>query len=380
MRRIIMETKNRSIDVEKLCRLIAKGEYCFDMAIQRLDGQWNHEQQSLLIDSMIRGYFIPAIWITRTGTEAYVKNSVIDGKQRSITIYSYLNDGFKLHKSIEPITLKADDYEELEEDVTYELAGKKFSQLPKIIQNIIKDYTIDVIQMLYYTEDEIEEQFFRLNNGATFTKAQKANVLLGGELSNKIKEITDMSFWERTAFSNNQRKRGEIIACVLQCLMVLTDYNYKSFGVNEVLKFADYYSENYNDKEIEYLKELIIKLDQCLPYDDEINKFLKKINIPAMIMNVNTFMTLDNLNDELYSNFLNEWIKGNAEISGYIENCGTASTSMTKVKNRVAIMDEWLQSYADNIMLSDISIIKVKESGVIENEEEHKTAQASSSQ
>ena len=151
-----METKNRSIDVEKLCKSMDNGSMCFEMFIQRVAGQWSIEQQSLLIDTILRDYKIPAIWITRTQTEQFEKNTVIDGNQRLHTIYDFVHDKFKLHKSIEPITITADDDNELGEDLTIELAGKKFSKLPKILQNIIMDYVIDEIQMFNYTDEQIE--------------------------------------------------------------------------------------------------------------------------------------------------------------------------------------------------------------------------------
>ena len=117
-----METKNRSIDVDKLCKSMDNGSFCFDMVIQRVVGQWSLEQQSLLIDTILRDYKIPAIWITRTETEQYVKNTVIDGNQRLHTIYDFVHDRFKLHKSIESITIKANVDNELEEDLIVELA------------------------------------------------------------------------------------------------------------------------------------------------------------------------------------------------------------------------------------------------------------------
>ena len=42
-----------------------------------------------------------------------------------------------------------------------------------------------------YTDEQIEDQFYRLNNGCIFTKSQKENVKLGTELAGKIKEIED---------------------------------------------------------------------------------------------------------------------------------------------------------------------------------------------
>lgn len=366
-----METKPRTIDISKLCKLIDRGSYHFDMAIQRAEGQWTNEQQSLLIDSIIQKYFIPAVWVQKKVFPTGIHYYVVDGMQRITTIYNYVNDKFKLHKSIESVTLKASEHDNLMEDTTFEIAGKKFSALPDVIQDSILDYLLDEVEMLGYTEEQIEEQFYRLNNGSTFTKAQKANVVLGGELATKIKEIADMPFWERTAFTNNQCRRGDITATILQCLMLMTNFEYKNFGANEVLRFADWYSENYKDEELNELKARIETLDEHLLCDDEINKFLKKINIPALIMNIELFNQQNNeITDEQYEEFLVDWVSTNAECSGYLENCGTGSTSQVKVQNRVTIINDWLKSYIDNIQLNS----EKARGGEYEDEETYRTA------
>ena len=41
---------------------------------------------------------MPVIWVTKTATETFNKNSVIDGVQRTSTLYCFVNDKFKLHK------------------------------------------------------------------------------------------------------------------------------------------------------------------------------------------------------------------------------------------------------------------------------------------
>lgn len=347
-----METKNRAIDVEKLCKSMDNGSMCFEMSIQRVAGQWSAEQQSLLIDTILRDYKIPAIWITRTGTEQFVKNSVIDGNQRLHTIYDYVHDKFKLHKSIEPITLFPNEYEELEEEITIELAGKKFSKLPKILQTIIMDYTLDEIQMFNYTDEQIEEQFYRLNNGALFTKAQKANVTLGSDVAEKVQEIEQMEFWERANFSKAQRKHAEITSCILQCFMLLTGAEFANFGANEVVKFAADFSETNRVSDFETLKTLINTLDECLFTDEESDKFLKKINIPSLIMCTQSFISYRDkgmITESQFTKFLTDWIDVNAECSGYIENCGQGSTGKTKVENRVNIITEWFKNYVHSL-------------------------------
>ena len=343
-----METKNRAIDVEKLCKSMDNGSMCFEMCIQRVAGQWDIEQQSLLIDTILRDYKMPAIWITRTQTEQFEKNTVVDGNQRLHAIYDFVHDRFKLCKSIEPITIVADDENELDEDLTVELAGKKYSKLPKILQNTIMDYIIDEIQMFNYTDEQIEEQFYRLNNGAQFTKAQKANTQLGNDIAEKVQQIEQMDFWKRTNFSKTQRKHAEITACILQCFMLLTGVEYSNFGANSVVDFASNFAKTCRESDFDLLKNLIEILDRCMLDEDENNKFLKKINIPAVIMCTQTFIHYRNKNmitEDQFTKFLSDWVDVNAECSGYIANCGQGSTGKTKVENRINIINEWLKNY-----------------------------------
>lgn len=340
-----MQTKIGGIRIERLVRYITKGMFTFELLIQRVAGQWTKEQESLLIDTILRGLMMPAIWVVRTETGAFPKDSVIDGRQRCDVIYKFVNDQFRLHKSIDPITLP--------DNTVCELAGKKFSELPEVLQDRIMDYDLPLNQMFECTEDEIEEQFYRLNNGSVFTKPQKARVILGSELVGKIDaEISSLPFWERANFSKAQRKHDEILNCILQCMMLLVGFDYKNMGANEVLRFAEWYVENYNDKDIEYLKQLIQKLDECFGGDEEDEKFLKKINIPALVMNAALYTELeDDITESEYKNFLIDFVRNGVYHSYYLDNCGQGSTSKSKVEGRIQCMNEWLQNIADQKLL-----------------------------
>lgn len=347
-----METKTRSNDIDKVCKSMDDGSMCFEMVIQRAVGQWTADQQSLLIDSILRDYKIPAIWITRTQTSQFVKNTVIDGNQRLHTIYDFVHDRFKLHKSIELITILADEENELKQDLTVELAGKKFSQLPPILQKRILDYSLDEIQLFNYTDQQIEEQFYRLNNGALFTKDQKSKAKLGTDVAEKIQEIENLDFWQRTGFSTPQRRHGEITTCILRCFILLTGAEYSNFGANTVYNFAGEFAETCSNQDFEDLKEILTVLDNCMLDDDANTKFLQKINIPPLVMCTQTYMYYrdkDMITEDQFTHFLTEWVTTNAECSGYKDNCGTGSTNKTKVENRVNIINNWLKTYINSL-------------------------------
>ena len=211
-------------------------------------------------------------------------------------------------------------------------------------------YKIDVVLLAGFTDEQIEDQFYRLNNGCIFTKSQKANVKLGTELAGKIKEIEECDFFEnRAVFTNTQRKRGEIKSCILQTMMLLSNFDYKNFGANEVLRFASKLNENPDYELVERTKDLYDKLFCILPdYDKDMDKFLKKIHIPIIIKNLDTIDKIDvdyQISDNEYTNFLKNWFEIWNDTSGYLEFCGQGSTGRTKVEGRIETMKKELREY-----------------------------------
>lgn len=336
-----------TMEVEKLIKSIDGGKFGSDLPWQRTEGLLTNYQASLLIDTILNGYMIPAIWVTKTATETFNKNSVIDGVQRTSTLYRFVTNKFKLHRDIKPVTITVKNEDGTTTTTTYDIAGKKFSKLPEYLQNIVLDYDLSVIEVLGFTDEEIEEQFYRLNSCATFTKYHKLKVILGAELAEKINAVEALPFWNRTGFSTAQRKGNKITAVILQCLMLLTGYEFSGFGINDVERFSEWYADNYNEQDIKYLSELLTKLDNCMLDTDENTKFLKAVNIPALVMNVDKFLSLEDsdFTEDDYTKFLNDWIDHNAERSGYMDNCGAHSTNIVKVNSRVEIMDKWLADY-----------------------------------
>lgn len=132
--------------------------------VQRSD-VWERARRSLFIDSMIQGYDIPKVYAKRYEDEDGKKSSriysMLDGKQRLTTIFLFLNDEFAL-TDLKPVTYFD---EVLSEEQTIDISGKKFSELPEGLQDLIKGVTISVVYYSNLTKAEEAELFRRLNNG-----------------------------------------------------------------------------------------------------------------------------------------------------------------------------------------------------------------------
>lgn len=351
-----MEKRTQNYNLEEIIELMNKKKLTFDYPIQRESGQWDKSQKSLLIDSVINGFFLPEIYIIREGTTDFSPMSVLDGKQRLTTLYEFANDGFALSGDIDDVTIVDISYDEnknpIKEEKTYSIAKKKFSGLDTEIQKIFNKYKLEVKLLAGFSDEQIEDQFYRLNNGCTFTKSQKANVKLGTELAGKIKEIEECDFFQnRAVFSNLQQKRGEITSCILQSMMLLSDFEYRNFAASEVVRFAEYLNENPDYDLINKTKDLFDKLFCILPpYDKERDRnCLKKIHIPILIKNMDTMDKLDvdySLTDDDYTDFLKNWFDVWNDTSGYLDFCGQGSTGRAKVEGRIETMKKELREYA----------------------------------
>lgn len=309
----------------------------FEFALQRDGGQWNTEQASMLIRSIVKKMIIPSIYLIKEETANGELWTVIDGKQRLTTMINFFSNKFRLSSNLPTVTVA---------DTEYDISKKHYKDLPDCIKERFLMRALDTVFMFDFSKDELEEQFYCLNNGSIFTKQQKAVVKLGTELAEKITPYEQHPFWDRTNISSVQKRHGVVMETILKSLMLLTNYNYQQFGAAEVVKFAENYSQNYKQPEITYFAELLDKLNKYIPNDDKINEILKPINIPVFIMNMDHFESLERPAEE-YEAFISWWCKEGIHIDDYQKFCGSGSTNKAKVWGRMETMDKCLDTFIE---------------------------------
>jgi hypothetical protein len=354
-----MEYNKSDWSVKHIVEKIVKKRFNFDFGIQRSEGVWNKEQQSLFIDSLIRGYIIPPIYILKDGSMdgGYEKASILDGKQRLTTIVNYINDEFKLSKALENIIINGKEYI---------LANRKYSQLDEEIKERLLEKELMICWLKDYTDEQIEEQFYRFNNGSTFTKQQKAVCVLGDELATKVKQVSENGFFDRCKISDNQRVRGICDEMVLKSLMLVMDWDFKSFSSGEVERFADYLN-GLEDKhevktQLDNINTYLEKLDSILMIDEEIDAFLKPINIPLLVYlikeKIETMALTDDEFDVMLSDFISEVVSINPKeidltredfniYEQYVNACGAGASHKDKVNARKDILIDILYEAID---------------------------------
>ncbi len=349
-----MQTIEREYTIKALNEGIENGNIVFNHSMQRKPGQWDDEQQSLLIHSILANFAVPQTYALQMFDGDYDSFSVLDGKQRLTTIYDYMKDGFKLSEDTPVVNIQkrkvvTNENGQRKQESTieeYEIAGKLFSELDTKLQDKLKDKVLSVIVLADCTDEEIEDQFYRLNNGTALTKDQKTRVLLGDELAAFVEKVEASEFFaedsHKSCFTSLQRKRGEIQTCILQTLVLVMDYPFKNFNNDTVMEFAKWFRVNHKNSDLEYCEELFNKLNMAVPELDKPNKLMKKTTIPILAYHI---QTVDELGISLQK--YGEWIQKFADAytpdCEYASFCGQGATSKVKVMARIEYIDRKLR-------------------------------------
>lgn len=150
----MLKRLNINWNARQLAKMCANGSITFDNAIQR-GYVWDMKRKSLLIESMLLGYPVPPFYAKRDESKVF---DMLDGKQRSEAICGYFNNAYAL------------------EGVCEEYEGKYFNDLSEEDRDELISYSLTVYYFEDITDEEVNEMFYRLNNGKALTAIELTRV------------------------------------------------------------------------------------------------------------------------------------------------------------------------------------------------------------
>lgn len=318
-----MIRKPLSWNVKQVCSMINKGTISFDHPLQRAGNQWKVEDQSLLIHSILT-MFVPDLYAIQIKTDNGNTYDIIDGKQRLMTIYSFLADEWAL-TNIEPVKLETTNQ-------TYDISGKKFSELPEEIQEEIKGYSL-TFKVIEIEEDEdeeniIEDIFYRLNNGKPMSREHLALISAPRNIQTFVRRIvTESNLFNNVAhFPNGSIKKSDREMSILQSIILVSGLDYNSFAAGDVEKF--FIENKVSEETLNKVEDLFDKIADT--FNNEHNKFVNKINISSMVALLNT------VDDTKKAQEFIKWYSKNIKRGdSYKIHCGAGCTKKENVRGRV---------------------------------------------
>lgn len=353
----------------------------------------------MLIHSIIEDYLIPSNVVIKGVGVAGKGNSysVIDGQQRLTTIMDYLQGKFTLDSSIPlfkkvPLELsifEEDFTEELfvvddlnekqnrpstfssdrlisedDEFVAFDASGLSVHDLP---EELYMEFFTKSLSVTMYdstiTEEEIEELFFRLNNGTTLSKIQKTKARLGSKLINRVQSLVNHDFIiEITSFTKAQMKNEKDLELILTFLFLAELDEFSDMELPSSLSgaFIASYGEKMKTKSESTISMMFEKVEQVLNFlysslqdlisDKDIKTFFKKpVHIIPVYYTALTLLNSD-ISETDFATFIEIFItqfsnkKEGATKSIYVENyannTGAGATKRSLLSARLDAMKE----------------------------------------
>ncbi len=128
-------------------------------------GVWNEKNNQLLIDTMLREYDTPKIYLTNSSEDNF-EYEVIDGQQRLRAVWGFYNDEYVLGEASRNLPMG-------------DLFGKKYSELSDDIKDKLDEYELSIVIIEDTNDEEIRDLFLRLQEGKTLNPPEKRNAMTG---------------------------------------------------------------------------------------------------------------------------------------------------------------------------------------------------------
>lgn len=332
------DIKTSPKSMRSLISEINKGNYNFNLPIQRRAGIWNKKEISLFIDSVLRLYPIyPALLNKHSDTKIL---DVVDFKQRFTGLADFVNNKFALSKDLKPINI---------DGVEYEIAGKKFKNLDEAVQERFNNRDLTVVTMMDATSEEINDIFDRINMGHPLANGHKRSTIQSDETRDIIYSLASHPFFEKVLTKAQYKKnldRDTVIQILMLCEMS-NDYDFGSFRNDDMNKFIVYYNDLISNEEtkdktlakVDIIQKALDKLDEEFTESVKIKNTSLALCVYGLYCNIKNSKSTTK-----YMAWLHNFIETYETNEAYLVYCSKGTASAENVKGRLQYFKDALKT------------------------------------
>lgn len=310
----------------------------FDLAIQRNE-VWNDEQRSLFMHTLITGYPFPPVYAVKDDEDIMW---FLDGKQRISAVLRFVNEGFMLSQNTPPV---------IEEDgngneVSINIAGKKFSELSQEHQTEILDADFDIYNMTGITEEHRDEMFYRLNNGSPLRNVEITRAIASSKIMEFIKEIVSRPFFHTSVnISEKMRNRFVDEEMLLQIVSLIEankstfdrqEFVYISCNGPDIRKFVkEIRDSGIPDDTKAIISNVTNYLSEAFPVEDS---KLKKVHVPMLFLMAAKFALPNQIPPMKFSGWVQGFFDRLSPGSPYNNASRAGSAKRENIEKRLSAM------------------------------------------
>lgn len=304
---------------------IQRNNILINCALQRQKNRWSLIDKSNEISDLLQGNIFPTIFLAERKNENGVPQLVlIDGLQRITNAIDYIHDKYKISKKVDVGVIPYVDNGEICE---FDICGKKFSQLPMELQNILKEYSFQIVKFLNCTDEEVRYHLSRLNRGLRMNNSEKTVCNIGENFAIKMRDILDNAFFcmDHENYTNKERNTSALAKTVLECIMIINHFD--DWKKNS-LDMGEYLSVNSSDQEFDSFYEMSEDLDDLITD-----------NVRSLFNTKNSF---------LYFKLLAEYHKNGLTTNQFVDFMKEFKNGMSKNKYNDISWDELMEISRSN--------------------------------
>ena len=362
-----------NVTVKALVKEMNNGTVSFDNIVQRglaweEDPAKGKDQKSLLVHSVIYGYFIPMfIAVSKDGYK-----DMLDGKQRSNALKEFRNNDFKLNLINVTEDEKIVEYtNENGETESCELDGKFYKDLPEEIRERFDDRTL-YIELFDETmsDDEANTQFFRSNNGKALKAAERSWAMTRSV--NIIDDIGQNILFEKMLTPKARESKIErTIIMKAWATLTMDEPVWEDKFLAPILKVQE-----ITDEEAVKLNNVftrIMEIHDLIENKRVAKRMYARTHVASMVKVIADSIE-KGFKPEYVADFISYFYNGGKTTtisSEYNKSCSSGSNRKSSVCKRVEILDEEYNKFFDNYdFAAKDKEIKEKEAEKLRLEEE----------
>ncbi|WP_067621145.1 DUF262 domain-containing protein [Alicyclobacillus acidiphilus] len=331
-----MKTARIRHKVSELHKMKEKGKLSFELTIQRKRNIWDETRQSKLIHSILAGFLIPNL----SGSRGETMLHILDGNQRLSSIFDYIEGKYKL------VGVQSVD--------GGELAGKKFAELTDDLQQKIMDYKFEIDVIEEATQEQMEEQFYRLNNGVPIRPIELIRANLGDSVLKFVERISSLPFFDKKVNLSKAAKRRFVDQELVLQILLLVHHPDTGFSSKEIRAFV----QELRDSGIQDVLQAKMEnasafLNEAFAGDSK-KTFLKKAHVPMLFKLV---LDIQKYALEITPQQFAEWAQPFLENppAEYKEASQAGSARKENVQRRLMVMREAFNSHFKTQLQADVA-------------------------
>jgi len=261
---------------------------------------WTYRQKAYLIDTIIKKYHIPEIYIHRdTDSEGRAVYNIVDGQQRTRSVLEFLDGEFPLSEEYNP-----------------EYADLNFKDLPENVRKQILNYTLYVREIPDATEEQVRNLFKRMNRNVVALNSQELrHATYSGDFIKLMEEIAEGEFWaENKIVTPNEIRRMKDVEFISE-LFVSMIHGIQD-KTKELEKYYQLYEGKFEDKQKWYnnFQKIIEIISSVFPNLKE-TRWRNKSDFYTLFVVLNEVLRENFMPIQKYPNVRAELLKFSEQIS-----------------------------------------------------------------